>query len=760
MRAAWMLLHRGVDSDGHGAGHGTSSKKLPGMGGNAGPAYSSSGKFHRAESSGGGGGVLDIPGFPWYGGKHGVRAIDRFRKAHFERGAQSIKMSSESVVRTEDMTLDEMARELTADDASYLRWWAASAVDSNLKFLCVAGTSAFALERTLMMLQFTHGVFNRAGSGAPFRNTPEYRAGNIREKKWERQRDGAARHAVFLPGDLRLVDTRCYMAIDACALESVRLESLMYIPLHMRMPTSPLLLQAWARSWGTESEVRLHAISATINFFVQHMTQAHDSTMRWVHPIWSPAFALYDMLPEFLTLVRGHRNAHILSLLRESVLDGAHAKQHDSMGQTILAFILQKQHHILTRRMYNMLRTIFDKSYDIRVAHPIVAALFRYYKQCPTVAQLNSENSWVDFFLPSWDVLDLDSVHEKLRPRLSVEECRPHHFFYLLCFDTENFTEHLRDDLARSFSIDDYSAREGINVLHRPSFNFSNKVITADQVYTSEFRDYLKHCAIPRVDDGGGGGGGGVASAPRDYTRKKQFFSNDVRDALPLGNLHLVMSAVQHLSWNPPPPYSTVKSNPNLVHELMPPSSRDPRLDPDNMMSVVRMGNVLSFVTSETPYDMPVARTEYFCPTPEVPERRPFPRQPAAVSELDDDDGGGGGDGPKKQKQPPKTKQRGGRGYRPKTASLMPKPIGVGMAHRKPPFALADDEEEVLYMSEWLLSFPLKTRPSEASVGIAELDAFLLVRDPAYLEYREACGDPIMSQSMQRREFPKEGAEE
>lgn len=105
--------------------------------------------------------MLDIPGFPWYGGKHGVRAIDRFRKAHFERGAQSIKMSSESVVRTEDMTLDEMARELTADDASYLRWWAASAVDSNLKFLCVAGTSAFALERTLMMLQFTHGVFNR-----------------------------------------------------------------------------------------------------------------------------------------------------------------------------------------------------------------------------------------------------------------------------------------------------------------------------------------------------------------------------------------------------------------------------------------------------------------------------------------------------------------------------------------------------------------------------------------------------------------------
>lgn len=215
---------------------------------------------------------------------------------------------------------------------------------------------------------------------------------------------------MFLPRDSNLVETRCYLAIDAHALESVRLESLMYIPLHMRMPTAPLLVRAWTRSFGTvvsnlpfdllqrhrhheeqlqqqqqqqqqerqdrqqsvisrdsgpvffeECEVRLHAMSATLNFFVQHMTQAHDSTMRWVYPIWSPAFALYDMLPEFLTLVRGHRDSHIMSLLRESVLDGAHAEQHDSMGQTILAFILQKQQHILTRRMYNMIRAAFDK---------------------------------------------------------------------------------------------------------------------------------------------------------------------------------------------------------------------------------------------------------------------------------------------------------------------------------------------------------------------------------------------------------------
>lgn len=175
-----------------------------------------------------------------------------------------------------------------------------------------------------------------------------------------------------------------------------------------------------------------------------------------------------------------------------------------------------------------------------------MAALLKYYKQHPTVAQLNQENAWVDFFLPGWHVLELDSVHEKLRPRLPIEECRPHHFFYLLCFDKENFTEHMRDDLARSFSLDDYSARDDRNVLHRPSFNFSSNLLTADQMYTPQFRDYMKHCAIPVPSHPGNG-------------NVNAFFSTDVRDALPIGNLYTVMSTLQHLSWNPPTPYSSVK---------------------------------------------------------------------------------------------------------------------------------------------------------------------------------------------------------
>lgn len=157
MRAEWLRLHSDKDEDGHGAGHGTTSKKLPGMGGNAGPLYSSSGKYHPESGST----TTDIPGFPWYAGKHGARAIDRFRRAHFERGAASILLCKETVVRTETMTLDEMARELSPGDASYLKWWAASAIDTSLRFLLVAGTNAFSLQRTLMMLQFTHGVFNR-----------------------------------------------------------------------------------------------------------------------------------------------------------------------------------------------------------------------------------------------------------------------------------------------------------------------------------------------------------------------------------------------------------------------------------------------------------------------------------------------------------------------------------------------------------------------------------------------------------------------
>lgn len=72
------------------------------------------------------------------------------------------------------------------------------------------------------------------------------------------------------------------------------------------------------------------------------------------------------------------------------------------------------------------------------------------------------------------------------------------------------------------------------------------------------------------------------------------------------------------------------------------------------------------------------------------------------------------------------------------------------MAHRKPLYAATEDEE-VLYMSEWLLSFPLKKRPSEAEVGLAELDAFLLVRDPAYFEYARAAGTLfVVPQSKQK----------
>lgn len=71
------------------------------------------------------------------------------------------------------------------------------------------------------------------------------------------------------------------------------------------------------------------------------------------------------------------------------------------------------------------------------------------------------------------------------------------------------------------------------------------------------------------------------------------------------------------------------------------------------------------------------------------------------------------------------------------------------MAHRKPLYAATEDEE-VLYMSEWLLSFPLKKRPSEAEVGLAELDAFLLVRDPAYFEYARAAGTVFVPQSKQK----------
>ena len=258
----------------------------------------------------------------------------------------------------------------------------------------------------------------------------------------------------------------------------------------------------------------------------------------------------------------------------------------------------------------------------------------------------------------------------------------------------------MRADIASSLTIDDYSPKTNLNELHHPAFNFCKRVETTDRVYTPEFRDYLKHCAIPEakaVSAGktSGGGGGSAGESEADMC----FYSSDLRDAWPLNGMYLTMASLQHLSWNPPVPYSVADLNPNLVHEEVPLSVLNPRLNVDNSFSSVRLEDPGSFAVQGN-YDLPVARTMVFVPSAENPRPRPFPRN---------------------QTQEKRAK---------KEAKSFPAPLPPPR-HGKGPVI---KEEDVIYMSEFLLSTPLKNQPSDANVLIEELDAYLLVRDPLYLQ--------------------------
>lgn len=400
----WKMRAKWLDAAGD-AGY---AFKLPGLGGNAGPVYAGSQKYHVEN---------DIPEFPWSVAKKHVATLKRFRRAHFDENERNSYRMSTVVVRTEALTLDEMAMDISEGDASYLRWWVVSTPGIDVRFLRVVGASAFALERTFMLLQYVHGTFDRFGSGAPFVHTAEYREGNLNAKRHYGQMDGASRHAIFVPSDRSKIDTECLLAIDSCALAVIRMESMVYIPLQMRMPAAPVLLQAWSRSSEDpmEPELRLHGMAATMHFFAQHLTRVHTMNNRWIHPVASPAFAIYDMFPEFLEMLRCHKDTHLLSMIRESMLDGAHAENRDSYLQCILGFVLQRQEHTITRRMNDMLLGMFDRSHDLRHVHPIAAALLRHYRENPTPIRRNLATQRLDFYLSSWNDLKLDSVYEKVK---------------------------------------------------------------------------------------------------------------------------------------------------------------------------------------------------------------------------------------------------------------------------------------------------------------------------------------------------------
>lgn len=458
-----------------------------------------------------------------------------------------------AVVRTESVSASEMMSEISDADAAYLKWWLSGCPSTRVCFLRVLGANAFEIERTCMWLQHVRGVFSV--------DWEENHHNRYRPEEMTAS-DGAYRHAIFVPKRAGQVDNRCLMAIDAYALMALRYASLTYIPIHMRMPAAPLLVQAWSRRPlcpAADSYTRLHGMMATLCFFVQHLTQPEQRAYRWVHPISAPEFSIYDMLPEFLALLRCGNNSRVLTMLRESILDGAFASKTDSTMQVILAFVLQKQTHLLTRRMFEMLSKEFDQEPAVRHAHPVVAAVLKHLRKVPTDRMLDSTYYRIDLTVKSWASVEFPPYYKKFRP---PEKTPVHHFFYMLCFDEKHLTAALRRDIALSITLDTFCVKTDSLNLYLPAFNFSPHIQTLDQRYLEQFRDYKRLCAVPLhlMDK--------TVTFPR--LAETIFYSSELRDAWPVNALYLTIATIQHLSWNPPEPYSEVAANPNLLHELVP----------------------------------------------------------------------------------------------------------------------------------------------------------------------------------------------
>lgn len=117
---------------------------------------------------------------------------------------------------------------------------------------------------------------------------------------------------------------------------------------------------------------------------------------------------------------------------------------------------------------------------------------------------------------------------------------------------------------------------------------------------------------------------------------------------------------------------------------------------------MVRLSDPGSFVASSIVYDLPVASTTYFVPSSKEPVPRPFPRNISSAAEVG--------------------AEMAAAAANPRKAAADKKKLGP--------------QDDVVYMSEFLLSFEMEQMPSECSASIAELDAYFLVRDPLYLDYQ------------------------
>ncbi len=438
----------------------------------------------------------------------------------YGRGLENVLF--ETVVMTTKTAFEEA---IGPHETPYFQWWyertnCVRGEDGLLALLHVKGLDALDLQKTLLLLQRNHDVFNNDQS--------DPRNGG----------DGHQRHTIFPPALASLDGSpSCYMAINKYALRAIRLTMLRYIPVECKFPSAPLLIQGWATKPDSpyEDAVRRQGVAAVVGFIAQHVhrgkcgSYAGGSSVSGnrrctcVHSHTTPQFALYEGLPLFVSYLRCQKDAILLERIRDSQPGGKYEDAGDSLYKLLAAFVFQKKEHFILKKALQTMWGRFengDNCVSLRAKYPIAYALIAFLKNSPAMG--SSAELWVPIYLPSWGSLSLSKL---LPPNVKLPDSSyaPHHFFYELCFDEQNFDLEFRTMLATQMII---------NHPPSPAINEAADKL-ADFWFREELRDYEAKLARP------------VHQLPL------QIAKPHTKDLWPLNGLYLLLSSMQHVAWNP-----------------------------------------------------------------------------------------------------------------------------------------------------------------------------------------------------------------
>jgi len=430
---------------------------------------------------------------------------------------------------------DEFSRLLSENnndplEVAYFEWWLGD--NDQLVFLLIEGADALDVQRTLSFFHRTSSIF-----------------GNGKTEPWEQ-------HAVFSYNG----SNGCLLAIHGAALRCARMAMLPCVPIEYQLPQAPVLMDAWTMKSleRGRSDVRRHGMAAVLSFLSQHIRSstrhewARSSTLvADIHPIYSPLFAIYDYLPEFVSLLRLDTDMRMLTRMRDS-LPGAAAYMPnywmDSIYSLVSAFLFQQRPHLIHRHTIMTLCLFFRDNPDARHRHAIAHALVEHYRQ-NSDGMVNDGAVWQKTQIRGWAGLKLPSEYEMLRPADGLDAGEfaplPHHFLYQLCFDDASVPDELRCEMAHRLILTDH-----IESMPVPGFS---RIADEHGLGDGVFRKHVKNFELEFIRSIYDGHvlHGGDENVPPPISCRMGAFSTHTSAQWPLQSLFTLLATMQNIAWHP-----------------------------------------------------------------------------------------------------------------------------------------------------------------------------------------------------------------